>query len=314
MNPTNSHPSIAIVTPIFNRISGLQRFFDSVGRITYPNYTLVIVDDGSTDGSEEYIREHNPRAVLLKGDGNLWWAGSTNMGIEWAQQHDFDYVLTYNDDQICDPEFLTKLIAGTQQYTRAILASHVYYLNDPKRLVSGGIRIDQRTRHTYGVNNEEVIYALMPPYEVDCVPGYAVLIPMEVIREAGPFDNKRFPQTHMELEFCLRIKVHGFRIVVIPDSIIWNDRDDKCEDPIKFKNIFKRLKWFFTSPKSSLNYKQNEHLINVLFEDITIMNFKYYCSCWLKYYIKLIASSLFPIEKRKYIKSKMRFINKDHWA
>jgi GT2 family glycosyltransferase len=313
MLPPRSQPSVAIVTPIFNRIGNLQRFFNSLVKITYPNFTIIIVDDGSTDGSDNYISENHPEAVLLKGNGNLWWAGSTNLGIEWALQHSFDYVLTYNDDQICDPDFLTQLIAKTLNYPRAILASHVYYLSDPRRLVSGGIFIDPKTRKTRGYLNEQVIEAPLEPYEVDCVPGYAVLVPIQAIMEIGPFDNVCFPQIFMELEFCLRARAHGFQIVVVPQSVIWNDREDKHEDPVKEENFKRRWHWFIHNNKSHLNYRQTRNLADVLIPGIGMATSWNRAQFWLRYFSKLMLISMFSKKIRQQLKHLLPH-DRDKWA
>jgi GT2 family glycosyltransferase len=307
-------PSVAIITPIFNRIGHLDRFLTAVKSIRYSNYRLVIVDDGSTDGSSEHLRRHHPEVVLLRGDGNLWWAGATNLGIAWALEQGFDFVLTYNDDQICSPDLLGKLVDFAVRNPDAIVSPPIYYLHERDRLLSGGIRLDPRTGETFGVGNESRAGDLSLPYEVDGVPGYAMLIPAAALRKAGPFDNRRFPQIYMELEFCLRAKRQGFRCLVVPGTSVWNDRGDKVEDPVKSGNPFRRFAWYAGRPKSHLHFGQNFHLAGLLYRQAhgrlhawPAMRFA------VRYFCKLAALSVMDKSAARRFKSRLG-LDLDRWA
>ena len=310
MNP----PSVAIVTPIFNRIGHLDRFMASVKSVEYQNYRLVVVDDGSTDGSSEHLRTNYPEVVLLHGDGNLWWAGATNRGIEWAIQHGYDYVLTYNDDQVCAPGLLLELIARAESNPGSILSPLIYYLHEPTRLLSGGIRLDPATGETAGVGNEEKNQQLADPYEVDGVPGYAMLIPAAALRKAGSFNNRRFPQIYMELEFCLRAKRHGFRCLVVPGTSVWNDREDKVDDPVRSANPIKRFRWYAGRPKSHLHFGQNLHLARLLYyEAHGRLHFWPALHFSIRYGCKLLGLSVIDKNRARRLKSWLG-LDLNRWA
>jgi len=73
------YPRVAVVVPVYNKIELTIRFLESFQQITYPNYSMIIVDDGSRDGTAEILRARFPEVIVLKGDGNLWWSGATNL-------------------------------------------------------------------------------------------------------------------------------------------------------------------------------------------------------------------------------------------
>ena len=315
MKKTLINPAVAIITPIFNRAHNLEKFFNSLSNIDYDNYKIIIIDDASTDGSDSFIRKNYPDTVILKTDGNYWWAGSTNVGIRWALQNRFEYILTYNDDQICDPLFLSNLVRASIRHEKSVCSSHIFYLNEGNKLLSGGINIDYRSRRVFGVYNEKRITSTIPNYQVDCVPGYSVLYPRRVFEELGNFDNKNFPQIFMELDFCMRLKKAGFNIIVVTDSIVWNDRSDKNNDPIPSNNFFKRLFWFVNCNKSSLNYLQNKSLFSLLFKDSSLNSLVVYniFLFWLRYVVKLFIFSILNKPQRAKVK-KFISVNADFWA
>src|SRR5262245_43379861 len=98
------NPSVAVVVPVHGRLPLTLRFIDSFRRVHYPHYRIVIVDDGSPDGTATTLAREHPDVVVLRGNGNLWWAGATNRGVRYALGQGFDYVLTVNNDAIVSPE------------------------------------------------------------------------------------------------------------------------------------------------------------------------------------------------------------------
>ena len=72
---------IYIVIPVFNRREETLRCLDSLVTQTYTNFIVIVVDDGSTDGVGDAVQAGYPDTIVLKGDGNLWWAGATNLGV-----------------------------------------------------------------------------------------------------------------------------------------------------------------------------------------------------------------------------------------
>ena len=98
------NPNICVVVPVRNRIELTKRFLEAFFKSTYKCFTMVIVDDASTDSTVEYITKKYPEVVLLHGDGNLWWTGATNMGVKYAIENNYDYVLTINNDSVVEKE------------------------------------------------------------------------------------------------------------------------------------------------------------------------------------------------------------------
>src|SRR6516164_5363299 len=92
------YPKVALVVPVHNKIALTIRFLESLRAVSYPKYSVIVVDDGSQDGTSRIVELRFPEVIVLKGHGNLWWSGATNLGVRYALKHGYDYVLTINND------------------------------------------------------------------------------------------------------------------------------------------------------------------------------------------------------------------------
>ena len=118
MSPTKRNaPKVYLVVPVFNRVEKTMEFLASVKKLSYDKIITIIVDDGSTDGTERKIKDRYPEVIILKGTGSLWWAGSTNLGVKYALDHgrDGDYVYTINNDTVLSAETLDCLVDSAQK-------------------------------------------------------------------------------------------------------------------------------------------------------------------------------------------------------
>ncbi len=307
-----SNPSVAIIIPIHNRKYHIAKCLDNLLLNVYDNYQIIIVDDGSTDGTSEFVLQNYSIIKIIYGDGNLWWAGAINKGMRYAVENNFDYILTYNDDQICDRNFLVELVKKSSDST--ILSSLILYQDKQDIIASSGILFDRNKGRTRSFCNETKLESsFVNPVEVDIVPGYSVLIPVKCIEQIGYYDNENFPQINMEVEYCLRAKKNGVSILTVPTSIVWNDRSDKDEDPISTNKIIKRFKWFFGNVKSDLNYKQFLALKNVILKNLEGNTFEFKILYYSRFIIKLFFKSLLIKKHRKIVTNKLNLYN-NFWA
>lgn len=91
---------IYIITAVHNRRAITESFIDQLLKQTYKVFVLIIVDDGSTDGTSEMIKSKINDAVIIRGNGNLWWGGALHKAYKWIKQNALTdaYVMIANDD------------------------------------------------------------------------------------------------------------------------------------------------------------------------------------------------------------------------
>jgi hypothetical protein len=217
-------PKVSIVTPIYNGIEHTVEYLDSLAGLTYPNVETIIVDDGSTDGSSEVIAREFPNVRLLQGDGNLWWSGATNLGVQDAIDRGTDFILTMNNDVRIDPVCLDALVTCARDNAGAIIGGKIYFLDEPERIWSAGGRLDWWSGKTlvqvgHGqLDRDEFCHRK----RMDFLTGMNVLIPAAVFGRIGFYDQIHFPQYHADSEFTLRARKAGIPIVFEPSAKVWN--------------------------------------------------------------------------------------------
>lgn len=98
---------IFIVIPVYNRKALTRGCLYSLQQQTDNEFRIIVVDDGSTDGTDKMIQNEFPNITLLKGDGNLWWTGAVNKAVQHvlSECQLEDYILLLNDDLVVPPDY-----------------------------------------------------------------------------------------------------------------------------------------------------------------------------------------------------------------
>ena len=219
---------VAVVVPAFNRKAQTARFLESFRHVTYDPFQLIVVDDGSSDGTSAMIANRFADVVVLHGDGTLWWSGATNVGVRYALRERFDYVLTINDDTEVRPDFLERLVATAVAHPFTLVGSRINVLQEPTVVWANGGFMDWQRGDVLNVHDhyrdEAVVLQERPnPFEVDILTGCGTLIPTDCFRQVGLYDTRFCPQYHGDSELVLRAARSGYRAVVAQDAVVFND-------------------------------------------------------------------------------------------
>lgn len=222
----HNQAKVCVVVPVFNRIESTERFIRSFSRSTYRNYSLVIVDDGSTDGTSDVISKNHPNVVVIKGNGDLWWAGGTNLGVKYAIEKKFDFVLTINNDSEIEPDTLRNLVTAAHENPNTIIGSRIM-LDRQGTIWSLGVsalwKANSFLRLDYYNDSESIIQKLPNPLPTTCLTGNGTLVSVDVFKKIGLYESKFCPQYHADSEFTLRAKSKGIPSVVALDAVVYNN-------------------------------------------------------------------------------------------
>lgn len=256
---------VAILMPVYNRIELTKKSVKTLDSIIsddqfkISDFHIVVIDDGSTDGTEDWLKINYPKVIVLKGNGNLWWSGGINLGADYAMSKlKADFLLLWNNDIIPAKDYfqqLDNLLIDIDDET--IAGSKIFRYDKERRDIiwSFGGFFNPRNGRRYLIghgdyDSEEYV----KPRNVDWLPGMGTIIPMNVLKKIGLWDEKTFPQYHGDSDYTYRAKNAGYNILVFPQLIIWNDKTSSgFEHGGSFKGLFLSL----TDKRSNSNFKKN---------------------------------------------------------
>ena len=213
---------IEIVTPVHNRRELTLQCLRSLSRInrTGLDVHIIVVDDGSTDGTADAVREMFPEVEVVQGSGELWYTAGTNLGIETALKRNPDYVLCINDDSIFDENCLQRMIECAEKYTHSVIGGLLLLWDTPHKVFQ--VSPEWNTwRGGWRHWHEQTIWTIpQKPWEVEVIVGNCVLYPAQVFSEVGLMNPNKSAQ-YGDAEFTTRIRKSGWRLLIEPRARVF---------------------------------------------------------------------------------------------
>ena len=181
----NSEPLVSIIIANYKGKELTCDCIDSLYKINYHNYKIIVVDDCSGDGSLAYIRSRYPQVKLLHTKRNRGFAGTNNLGIRYALKNGSDYVLLLNNDTCVDENFLTELVCGSEGEKVVCPTLFDYKTKNKLQYAGGAIDVKKGTSVNYGESIVRKAGSNVADKDVSFVTGCCVLIPAKVIEKVG---------------------------------------------------------------------------------------------------------------------------------
>jgi GT2 family glycosyltransferase len=196
----------------------LARCLPSLCALDYPNYEVILVDNGSTDGSVEYVISEFPGISVIENERNLGYAGGMNVGIAQSKG---DVVVLLNNDVIVRQDWLAELVGAMVTDERIGVAGCKIFLADGKTLQHAGglISYPLALADHYGYGQPDTgAYEVLA--NVDYVTSAAMAIRRAVLAEVGYLDDGFFPIYYDDVDICYRARAAGWRVVYVPTSVL----------------------------------------------------------------------------------------------
>jgi GT2 family glycosyltransferase len=216
-------PRVSIVILNWNSYEVTLDCLLSLRKIDYPNFEMVLVDNGSIDGSPGKLLANAPEIKLIRNATNLGFAGGCNVGMRDALRRGTDYVLLLNNDTIVAPDFLTQLVRVAESDEKiGAVSPKVLFFDHPDRLnYAGGEHRPWRLfPKAFGLRQlDDGRYDKLR--EVSFLTGCAFLIKAEVVRKIGVLEEIYF-HFYEDIEWSLRTLQAGYKAFYVPAAKIWH--------------------------------------------------------------------------------------------
>jgi GT2 family glycosyltransferase len=218
---------IEVVTPVHNRKELTLRCLESIARadLTGIDLHVIVVDDGSTDGTAEALADNFPEVTVIPGDGTLWYTAGTNVGLKAALENSPDYILAINNDCEFDPAFLQCMLESAKAHPKSVIGAVLVSWDDRKRV----FQVSPKWNVWWGGMRHWVKQTVdtLPAqtWEVELIVGNCVLFPAEAIRQVGLMDAKRLPQ-YGDAEYTPRMRKAGWRLFIDPRAKVFCKPND----------------------------------------------------------------------------------------
>jgi len=218
-------PKVCVIIVNWNKKDYVLRLLEALRHIDYNNYDVVVVDNASTDGSAKAIREKFPEVFLIQNKKNLGGTGGFNTGMRYAlKKGEYKYIWLLDNDVMVEQTTLSGLLeVFNLDKDVGVVGSLVCHLDNKDMVIEQGGIVDWQGGTWKTLNNNiKRSDILVENLEVDYVAACSMLIKVEVLEKIGLFDDKLFIHWD-DIDFCLRVKAKGYKVIATSRSIIYSD-------------------------------------------------------------------------------------------
>ena len=191
----------------------------------YPDFRVIVVDNGSEDSSAEILEARFPWATVLRIPQNVGYSMGNNVGIEHALEEGADYLFLLNNDTTVDPYMLAQLVEVAESDPQiGMVGPKMYYYDQPNTIASTGGTITWsrgRMRHLQAGKIDDPEADAGAAFDVDYIDSCAVCAKRCVVEGIGGLDPRYFIMRD-DVDWCVRAAKRGYRIVCVPRAKMWH--------------------------------------------------------------------------------------------
>ena len=225
-----------VILPVHNRKDITELFIKSLTKQLDKDFKLILIDDGSTDGTSDMVHSYIPDCVVLRGQGDLWWGGALHQGFLWIKENITDgNVLLINDDTVISEDFLQKGSDLLKHNENTLFLAQAYDKNNNH--VDSGVHVDWENLTFNQAKNEN---------EINCLSTRGLFLKVSDFLDIGGFHPTILPHYLSDYEFTIRAYNKGYKLRIDKDLKLVFDTEATGSHKIIFENYFNYLKKFFS--------------------------------------------------------------------
>lgn len=217
---------IGIVICNFNKVDYLKGCLETLYKSNFENltYDVIVVDNASTDGSPDFIKENYPKIVLLQNETNSGGSGGFDRGIRYAIEKKYAYTVLLDNDILLEENTILNLYKYIKANPKVgVVGSKICTMDNPDVLQEMGSFIDFENRfNVYTPLKSHKDDNSLPEIVVcDYVPACCMITSKEVLKKVGSFNTEHFIYWD-DMDWCTRVKKSGYEIHAINSSKVFH--------------------------------------------------------------------------------------------
>lgn len=263
-------PRVDIIILTWNGLEDTVECLESLRSIDYPQYRITLVDNASTDGTRETVRERFPDVNYIYSDTNLRFAGGNNLALRRTLDEGFDFALLLNNDTVVEPAFLSRMVeTALSDPAVGMVGAKIHYYDYPDTIWFAGGRVNMkiaRMRHR-GIGKIDD-GRFDEPCESNFLNGACLLIRCGLLRKIGLLDETFFLYGE-DLDLCLRAMEAGYKLYYQPQARI-KHKVSRSSPPVK-KLQYRYQSWLLLVKKHTPIYWRPLQYLNLMGEFIPLV-------------------------------------------
>ena len=230
---------IHVLLPVHNRRETTRRFIECLRVQTYSNFHLILIDDGSTDGTADMALDLIPDTTVIRGKGNWWWAGSLQQGINWLKKNQTgpdEVILFTNDDALVESDFFQMgwdLVCHNED---SLIQARILSL-DGNETLDEGMTFDPSCLTFKSAKQGGAI---------NCLTTNGLFLKWKHLLKIGDFHPTLLPHYLSDYEYTIRAYRRGLRLIVPPNLSLRWDRNSSGYRDFADESLLKFVVKFFS--------------------------------------------------------------------
>ena len=249
------YPKVVFIILNWNNWKDTVECLESVSCVDYPNFDVVVVDNGSNNDSVNQIKKIFDSVTLIEINENLGFAGGCNVGMKYAVKKGDDIIFLLNSDTIIEKDALNILVEVAEKHPKVgLLSPKIYFYNrDPenRKIWFGGSKLNSLLGRTVMLGYGKVDRGQYDKEKlVDFISGCAMVIKAEVFNKIGFFDTDYF-NIFEDADYCVRAKNAGYDCIYVPKAVVHH------KESMSIGSIYSPLSVYFQIRNRLLFIKKN---------------------------------------------------------
>ena len=216
-----ANPLVSIIILTYkNGFEDIKKCINSLNKISYKPFEIILIDNGSTDNTVDYVKKYFPKVRLIENKKNMGFCTGNNQGAKAARGK---YILLFNNDAIATTSFLTELVHALESDEKlGVVQPKIRQLKNKNKLdACASFLTSTGFLYHYGYSQNQQDKRYNKEIYMYSAKGACFLTRKSLIDKIGLFDDNYFAYFE-DTDFCHRTWLNGYRVEYVPESVIFH--------------------------------------------------------------------------------------------